>query len=71
LVAAVNASEVTASHLDDMATGILAAWYKLGQDTDYPKVAVNFQDISGAPQVVVRAITRRLYAILEELLLCC
>jgi beta-glucosidase len=54
LVAAVNASEVTASRLNDMATRILPARYKLGQDTDYPKVAVNSQDISGAPQVEVQ-----------------
>ena len=37
LVAAVNAGTVTPARLDDMATRILAIWYKLGQRPGIPQ----------------------------------
>lgn len=42
LVEAVNNGSVDASRVDDQATRILAAWYKMGQDSaDYPATANN------------------------------
>ncbi|THH07422.1 hypothetical protein EW145_g3390 [Phellinidium pouzarii] len=38
LVSAVQSGEVPESRIDDMATRILAAWYLLGQDSNYPSV---------------------------------
>ncbi|KAF8649775.1 hypothetical protein AX16_005541 [Volvariella volvacea WC 439] len=38
LVRAVNSGQVPQSRLDDMALRILAAWYLLGQDQDFPPV---------------------------------
>ncbi|KAJ7607968.1 beta-glucosidase [Roridomyces roridus] len=40
LTAAVNSGQVTQARMNDMATRILAAWYLIGQDTNFP--AVNF-----------------------------
>ncbi|KAM0708641.1 hypothetical protein Q7P35_005293 [Cladosporium inversicolor] len=40
LTEAVNNGSVAETRLNDMATRILAAWYFVGQDEDYPEVAV-------------------------------
>ena len=40
LTQAVNNGSVAESRLDDMVTRILAAWYHLGQDKDFPEVGV-------------------------------
>lgn len=40
LTEAVNNGSVEETRLNDMATRILAAWYFVGQDEDYPEVAV-------------------------------
>lgn len=40
LIDAVKNGSVPESRVDDMVTRTFAAWYKLGQDSDYP--AVNF-----------------------------
>lgn len=40
LTQAVINGSVTETRLNDMVTRILAAWYHLGQDTDYPEVGV-------------------------------
>ncbi|KAB2577636.1 putative beta-glucosidase M [Lasiodiplodia theobromae] len=53
LTQAVNNGSVTAERLDDMATRVLAAWYFLGQDEDYPEVGV-FPDTVQHPIVDVR-----------------
>ncbi|KAJ7246992.1 glycoside hydrolase superfamily [Mycena rebaudengoi] len=39
LIEAVNNGSVPLSRVDDMITRTLAAWYKLGQDKDYPSVS--------------------------------
>ncbi|KAI1338866.1 glycoside hydrolase family 3 protein [Xylariaceae sp. FL0016] len=40
LVEAVNNGSVPESRIDDMATRIIATWYKMGQDTGFPVVGV-------------------------------
>ncbi|QRV91562.1 glycoside hydrolase family 3 protein [Ceratobasidium sp. AG-Ba] len=40
-------SQVSQSRLDDMATRILAAWYLLGQDSDYPAVNFDSWNVNG------------------------
>lgn len=44
LIQAVNNGSVPESRVDDMATRILASWYKMGQDQNYP--AVNFDQLT-------------------------
>ncbi|KAI0781584.1 glycoside hydrolase family 3 protein [Irpex lacteus] len=41
---AVDVGDVSHDRIDDMATRILAAWYLLGQDKDYPAVNFNSKD---------------------------
>ncbi|KAL2059938.1 hypothetical protein VTL71DRAFT_10093 [Oculimacula yallundae] len=38
LTSALSSNQIPMSRLDDMITRILAAWYLVGQDTNYPKV---------------------------------
>ncbi|KAL4865101.1 hypothetical protein BDV12DRAFT_200485 [Aspergillus spectabilis] len=52
LAAAIDDGSVPQSRLDDMVTRILAAWYLLGQDKDYPPVAFSSWD-GGAASVNV------------------
>ncbi|KAI0082198.1 glycoside hydrolase family 3 protein [Panus rudis PR-1116 ss-1] len=47
LEAAVKTGAVNESRVDNMAVRILAAWYLLGQDHDYPEVNFNSKDILG------------------------
>lgn len=49
LTAAVRNGSVPLSRVNDMATRILASWYKLGQETHYPSVGVNFVNYTQAP----------------------
>ncbi|KAI0789313.1 beta-glucosidase [Abortiporus biennis] len=42
LTAYVNNGTIPSSRVDDMATRILAAWYLLGQDQDYPPTNFNY-----------------------------
>ncbi|SPO21044.1 probable beta-glucosidase [Ustilago trichophora] len=44
LTTAVNNGSVATTRLDDMATRVLAGWFLLGQDQDYPKPNFNFFD---------------------------
>lgn len=53
LTEAIKNGSVSESRLDDMVTRILASWYHLGQDQDYPEVAVHNYDVE-APIVDVR-----------------
>lgn len=53
LTEAIKNGSVAESRLDDMVTRILASWYHLGQDQDYPEVAVHNYDVE-APIVDVR-----------------
>jgi beta-glucosidase len=46
LVLAVTAGNVPQSRIDDMATRILAGWYLLGQDSGYPPVNFDSNDLS-------------------------
>ena len=45
LTEAIKNGSVAESRLDDMVTRILASWYHLGQDQDYPEVAVHNYDV--------------------------
>lgn len=49
LTHAVKNGSVPLSRVNDMATRIIAAWYKLGQDKKYPSVGVNFVNYTDAP----------------------
>ena len=57
LTAAVNNGSVEKTRLDDMATRILAGWYLVGQDKNYPKPNFDaFKDINAADQEHVNAL---------------
>jgi len=66
LLNAVNNGTVPQSRLDDMAKRILAAWYLLGQDNDYPSVdgwsswngGAGGPNVQGDHAIVARAIAR-------------
>ncbi|EDN91985.1 hypothetical protein SS1G_07847 [Sclerotinia sclerotiorum 1980 UF-70] len=66
LLNAVNAGTVPQTRLDDMALRILASWYFLGQDTNYPVVTgwsswnggVGGPNVSSDHNTVARAIAR-------------
>ncbi|KAF8638262.1 hypothetical protein AX17_002284 [Amanita inopinata Kibby_2008] len=45
---AIENGSVSLDRLDEMATRILAPWYRLGQDTDYPAVNFNVQAPDGS-----------------------
>ncbi|KAG2173315.1 hypothetical protein INT43_004689 [Umbelopsis isabellina] len=49
LTEAVKNGSVPLSRVNDMATRIIAAWYKLGQDKKYPSIGVNFVNYTDAP----------------------
>ncbi|KAF4636740.1 hypothetical protein G7Y89_g1329 [Cudoniella acicularis] len=55
LTAAINNGSVPLSRLDDMATRIIASWYQLGQDKDYPTPGVGMPADLFAPHVAVDA----------------
>ena len=46
LTEAVHNHTVPAARLEDMATRVLAAWFYLGQDKDFPRANFNFFDIN-------------------------
>lgn len=54
---AVGAGDIPEERLDDMATRILAAWYKMEQDVDYPDVNLDL-DVQGTHAENVRACAR-------------
>ncbi|CAO3667725.1 unnamed protein product [Rhizopus stolonifer] len=55
LTAAVEKKTVSETRVTDMATRIVATWYKLGQDKDFPEVSINNLDIASSPYVNVQA----------------
>ncbi|KAI8985494.1 glycoside hydrolase superfamily [Pilobolus umbonatus] len=52
LTRAVEEGEVTEERVTDMATRIVAAWYKLGQDENFPDT--NFDSFKPSPQINVQ-----------------
>ena len=59
LIKAVNDSSVPQERVDDMATRLLAAWYKMEQDVDYPaQVDLDVDATSDAHAANVRATAR-------------
>ncbi|CAO3696576.1 unnamed protein product [Umbelopsis ramanniana] len=54
LLVSLQNGSVTQRNIDTMATRILATWYKLGQDQNYPPVGVNSQDPQRAPFIDVQ-----------------
>ncbi|KAI8577923.1 hypothetical protein K450DRAFT_249904 [Umbelopsis ramanniana AG] len=58
LTSQVEAGKVSEDRLNDMATRILAAWYKLGQDSGYPNITVNDNkvDVQGNHKQTIREI---------------
>ncbi|GAA5804054.1 hypothetical protein HPULCUR_009540 [Helicostylum pulchrum] len=54
LTDAVNANKVSEERATDMAMRIVAAWYKMRQDTDFPAVAINSAHQDQAPYVNVQ-----------------
>ncbi|KAI0026168.1 glycoside hydrolase family 3 protein [Xylariomycetidae sp. FL0641] len=61
LVEAVNNGSVSESRLDDMATRIIATWYKMGQDSDFPSYLVGMPKSLTAPhqQVVGKSASNK------------
>ncbi|KAL2214655.1 glycoside hydrolase family 3 protein [Sarocladium strictum] len=57
LESAVRNGQVSQSRVDDMATRILAAWYRLGQNSGYPNVNFN-ANVAGNHKENVRACAR-------------
>ncbi|KAG0928436.1 hypothetical protein G6F35_007997 [Rhizopus arrhizus] len=55
LTAAVDHGKVSKSRVTDMATRIVATWYRFKQETGYPKVAIDSFDMKNAPYVNVQA----------------
>ncbi|KAH9898580.1 beta-glucosidase [Cubamyces lactineus] len=55
LVNAVQSGQVSENRIDDMATRILAAWYLLGQDSDYPAVNFNSWNTGEGSHIDVQA----------------
>lgn len=58
LISAVNGNQVPLARVDDMVTRILAAWYLLGQETDYPAVNLDLDVTSQEHSDNVRAVAR-------------
>ncbi|KAI1299578.1 glycoside hydrolase family 3 protein [Xylaria venustula] len=57
LSAAVSAGQVQQSRVDDMVRRILASWYLLGQDSNYPAININ-ADVQGTHKTNIRSIAR-------------
>ncbi|KAH6667482.1 putative beta-glucosidase [Halenospora varia] len=55
LTAAINNGSVPLSRLDDMATRIIASWYQMGQDKNYPAPGVGMPLDLFAPHTIVDA----------------
>ncbi|KAG2220192.1 hypothetical protein INT45_005365 [Circinella minor] len=53
LTEAVKDGKVSEERVDDMAQRIAAAYYKMGQDKDFPPVAIKSWDRENAPEVIV------------------
>ena len=53
LTNALSSNQIPMSRVDDMVTRILAAWYLVGQDTNYPKVTgwTSWNGGKGGPNV--------------------
>lgn len=54
LTDAVNSGKVSEERATDMAMRIVAAWYKMRQDTEFPSLAINSIDQDKAPYVNVQ-----------------
>ena len=54
LLTAVSNGQVSQARLDDMATRILAGWYLLGQDSNYPAMTIDSWNLSGGGHVDVQ-----------------
>ncbi|KAG1449592.1 hypothetical protein G6F46_012167 [Rhizopus delemar] len=55
LTAAVDHGKVSKSRATDMATRIVATWYRFKQESGYPKVALDSFDMKNSPYVNVQA----------------
>ncbi|KAH8588635.1 beta-glucosidase-related glycosidase [Bisporella sp. PMI_857] len=55
LTAAINNGSLPESRLDDMATRIIATWYHMNQDTDFPEPGVGMPASLFAPHKIVNA----------------
>ncbi|RCH83520.1 hypothetical protein CU098_006792, partial [Rhizopus stolonifer] len=55
LTDAVHDKKVAESRVNDMATRIVATWYKLGQDKDFPKTSLKSFDLKNSPYVNVQS----------------
>ncbi|KAG1047253.1 hypothetical protein G6F43_010288 [Rhizopus delemar] len=55
LTDAVSNKKVSESRVTDMATRIVAAWYKVRQDQDFPEVGIDNFDQNSAPYINVQA----------------
>ncbi|THH02894.1 hypothetical protein EW026_g96 [Hermanssonia centrifuga] len=53
LVNAVQSGQVSQARIDDLATRILAAWYLLGQDTNFPAVNFNSWNVGAGQHIDV------------------
>ncbi|KAI8359791.1 glycoside hydrolase superfamily [Blakeslea trispora] len=60
LTKAVEDKQVDESRITDMAMRIVASWYKMRQDTDFPKTALNSFNISESPFVNVQSNHKKL-----------
>ncbi|RDL40395.1 (Trans)glycosidase [Venustampulla echinocandica] len=64
LQSAVQSGQVASSRLDDMVKRILASWYLLKQDSNYPNIAIDHRSNNGGPNVqgnnatIARAVAR-------------
>ncbi|KAI2641313.1 glycoside hydrolase family 3 protein [Xylaria nigripes] len=57
LTEAIHSGTVPESRVDDMVRRILASWYLLGQDIEYPSININ-ADVQGTHKTNVRAVAR-------------
>jgi beta-glucosidase len=53
LVTAVNNGSVPESRIDDMAIRIIAPWYQMGQDTDFPTPGIGMPSDLTAPHTII------------------
>lgn len=60
LTKAVEDKQVSESRATDMAVRIVAAWYKMRQDKNFPKTSINAFDVDKAPFVNVQANHKKL-----------
>lgn len=65
LTAYVNNHTISSARLDDMATRIVAAWYYMHQDQDYPKSSVDSWNINDPINQKVNALSNH-YQVVRE-----